>query len=63
MLSLYTGWASKVSDFADELASGAPGFKGLFRSGWIFFIKWVCPIVIVLLILNMIGLFGVAQAA
>lgn len=63
MLSLYTGWASKVSDFADELASGAPGFKGPFRSGWIFFIKWVCPIVIMLLILNMIGLFGVAQAA
>lgn len=63
MLSLYTGWASKVSDFADELASGAPSFKGPFRSGWIFFIKWVCPIVIVLLILNMIGLFGVAQAA
>lgn len=63
MLALYTGWASKISDFADELAMGAPGFKGSFRSGWIFFIKWVCPIVIILLILNMVGIFGAPQAA
>ena len=63
MLALYTGWANKINDFADELALGAPGFKGTFRAGWIFFIKWVCPIVIILLILNMIGLFGAPQAA
>lgn len=63
MLSLYTGWASKISDYADELASGSPAFKGPFRTGWIFFIKWVCPIVIILLILNMVGVFGAPQAA
>ncbi|WP_297335919.1 sodium-dependent transporter [Algoriphagus sp.] len=63
MLALYTGWASKISDFADELAMGSPGFKGSFRKGWIFFIRWVCPIVIILLILNMIGIFGAPQAA
>lgn len=63
MLALYTGWASKISDYADELASGAPMFKGPFRTGWIFFIKWVCPIVIILLILNMVGIFGAPQAA
>jgi len=63
MLSLYTGWGQKIADYADELASGAPGFKGIYRKGWIFFIKWVCPIVIILLILNMIGLFGAPQAA
>ncbi|MDN3203088.1 sodium-dependent transporter [Algoriphagus sediminis] len=63
MLSLYTGWASKISDFADELTSGAPAFKGIYRTGWIFFIKWVCPIVIILLILNMVGIFGAPQAA
>lgn len=63
MLALYTGWAQKISDYADELAIGAPGFTGTFRAGWMFFIKWVCPIVIILLILNMIGLFGAPQAA
>ena len=52
-----------AADFADELAQGAPGFTGTFRSGWIFFIKWICPIVIILLILNMVGLFGAPQAA
>ncbi|MEB2786738.1 sodium-dependent transporter [Algoriphagus persicinus] len=63
MLALYTGWASKISDYADELSSGAPGFKGPFKAGWMFFIKWVCPVVIILLILNMVGVFGTAQAA
>jgi len=63
MLALYTGWAQKISDYADELALGAPGFTGAFRTGWMFFIKWVCPIVIILLILNMMGLFGAPQAA
>ncbi|GAA0880727.1 sodium-dependent transporter [Algoriphagus jejuensis] len=61
MLALYTGWASKISVFADELALGSPGFTGAFRSGWIFFIKWVCPIVIGLVILDLLGVFGVPQ--
>ena len=63
MLSLYTGWGQKISDYADELALGAPGFKGIYRTGWMFFIKWVCPVVIILLILNMVGVFGDPQAA
>ena len=63
MLALYTGWAQKITDYADELAQGAPGFKGPYRAAWMFFIKWVCPIVIILLILNTIGLFGAPQAA
>lgn len=63
MLSLYTGWGQKISDYADELALGAPGFKGIFRTGWMFFIRWVCPLVIILLILNMVGIFGEPQAA
>jgi NSS family neurotransmitter:Na+ symporter len=63
MLSLYTGWASKISDYADELALGAPVFKGPLRSAWIFFIKYICPIVIILLILNVVGIFGESQEA
>jgi len=61
MLSLYTGWAKKIGNFADELAHGAPGFKGAFRTGWIFFIKWVCPIVIALVLLDLLGVFGTPQ--
>ncbi|MBN7811343.1 sodium-dependent transporter [Algoriphagus sp. H41] len=61
MLALYTGWASKISVFADELALGSPNFKGTFRTAWIFFIKWVCPIVIGLVILDLMGVFGTPQ--
>lgn len=61
MLALYTGWARKISVFADELGLGAPGFKGIFRLGWIFFIKWVCPIVIGLVVLDLLGVFGTPQ--
>jgi NSS family neurotransmitter:Na+ symporter len=58
VLALYTGWAQKISVFAEELTLGAPSFKGLYRVGWIFFIKWVCPIVISLIILDLVGVFG-----
>lgn len=58
MLSLYTGWGSKISDYADELAEGSPVFHGFWRKAWIFFIKWVCPIVIALVVLDLLGLFG-----
>jgi NSS family neurotransmitter:Na+ symporter len=61
MLSLYTGWAQKIADYANELASGAPGFVGIFRAGWIFFIRWVCPIVIGVIILDLLGVFGSVQ--
>jgi NSS family neurotransmitter:Na+ symporter len=61
MLALYTGWAQKISDYAEEVSLGSPGFKGYFRSGWMFFIRWICPIVIILLILSQLGVFGVAQ--
>jgi NSS family neurotransmitter:Na+ symporter len=61
LLALYTGWAKKISDFANELALGAPKFKGPYRTAWIFFIKWVCPIVIALVLLDTLGVFGEPQ--
>jgi neurotransmitter:Na+ symporter, NSS family len=61
MLSLYTGWAKKIADFADEIATGSPGFTGGVRKTWIFFIKWVCPIVIALVLLDLLGVFGTPQ--
>ncbi|RIW13967.1 sodium-dependent transporter [Algoriphagus lacus] len=58
VLALYTGWAQRISVFAEELTHGAPNFKGMYRVGWVFFIKWVCPIVISLIILDLVGVFG-----
>jgi NSS family neurotransmitter:Na+ symporter len=62
ILALYTGWARKIGDFAEELVMGAPGFTGIYRKGWIFFIKWVCPIVIGIVILDLIGVFSGGEA-
>ncbi len=62
ILALYTGWARKIGDFAEELLLGAPGFTGIYRKGWIFFIKWVCPIVIGIVILDLFGVFSGGEA-
>jgi neurotransmitter:Na+ symporter, NSS family len=59
MLSLYTGWAQKIADYANELTLGSPEFKGVFRTAWILFIKWVCPIVIGLVLLDLLGVFAI----
>jgi NSS family neurotransmitter:Na+ symporter len=58
MLSLYTGWVKNIKVFAAELAMGSLSFDGLPRKAWMFFIKWICPIVIILVLLNMVGAFG-----
>ncbi|WP_194776661.1 sodium-dependent transporter [Pararhodonellum marinum] len=58
MLSLYTGWAKKINDYMSELSLGAPRFVGFPATAWKFFIKWVCPIVIALVLLNLLGIFG-----
>lgn len=62
ILALYTGWARKIGDFAGELYMGAPGFTGIYRKGWIFFIRWVCPIVIGMVILDLVGVFSSSEA-
>lgn len=57
-LSLYTGWGRKISLFVDELSLGAPFFKGFAGKLWSFFIRYVCPIIIFLVILDLFGVFG-----
>jgi NSS family neurotransmitter:Na+ symporter len=58
MLSLYSGWAKNIKVFAAELSMGSHSFDGFPRKAWVFFIKWICPIVIILVLLNMVGVFG-----
>ncbi len=62
MLSLYTGWVKSIQTYANELALGAPSFNGWKRAFWIFFIKFVCPVVIFLVVLDLLGVFGTPQA-
>lgn len=62
MTSLYTGWVIDTKKLADEIGTGAPIFSkkivGTLTPAqlWIFFIKYVCPIVIGLVLLSTIGI-------
>jgi len=62
---IYTGWFMDTEKLADEIALGMPNFKTGKVVGipiyklWIFMIRFVCPVIIGIVILNMFGVFGV----
>jgi NSS family neurotransmitter:Na+ symporter len=61
---LYTGWFIKTETLADEIELGMPTFKTTKIAGvplykiWMFMVRYVCPVIIGLVILNMLGAFG-----
>lgn len=61
---LYTGWFMKTSKLVDEIENGAEGFKTKKTLGlapykiWLFTIRFVCPIIIVLVLLSVLGIIG-----
>ncbi|MEO1054596.1 MAG: sodium-dependent transporter [Bacteroidota bacterium] len=63
MTSLYTGWVLGLDKLVSEIEQGAPFFTRPFLGFitpaqiWSVFIKFVCPIVIGLVLLNMVGVF------
>ncbi len=62
--SIYVGWIIDTTRIVDEIDSGSPFFKGNALAGisparlWIFFIRFICPIIIGLVVLNVLGVFG-----
>jgi len=62
-LSIYVGWVWKTDPAVKEIEEGCPWFtKPLVGSVspacvWAFFIKFICPIVISLVLINALGLF------
>ena len=64
MLSIYAGWVWKPKNVVAEIEQGCPWFTkpvigGISPSGvWAFFIKFLCPIVISLVLLNTLGIFS-----
>jgi|TARA_B100000678_G_scaffold288113_1_gene295937 NSS family neurotransmitter:Na+ symporter len=71
LLSLYVGWVWKPKNAVKEIEVGCPWFTKPFAgpislaSVWTVFVKYICPIVILLVLLNTLGvdLFGNAAAA
>ncbi|MEJ0056723.1 MAG: sodium-dependent transporter [Bacteroidota bacterium] len=61
---LYAGWVYDTSKIVDELDSGSPYFKAGSVLGvspaklWVFFIRFICPIIIGFVVLNVVGLLG-----
>lgn len=64
--SIYVGWGMDTKLVRDEIGDASAIFtRKFFRnisfaSLWVFFIKYVCPVVIALVFLDMIGIFGTA---
>lgn len=61
---LYTGWFMKTDRLVGEIQQGSPGFTtpvlfGLSAASiWRFALRFLCPVIILLVILNMFGVFG-----
>jgi NSS family neurotransmitter:Na+ symporter len=61
---IYTGWFYKTQLLVDEIAQGAPRFLTDRILGfspaqiWVFAIKYICPVIIGLVVLNVLGVFG-----
>jgi NSS family neurotransmitter:Na+ symporter len=59
---LYTGWFMKTSQLVDEIEIGSPGFKTGKILGispylvWVYTIRFVCPIIIILVVLSVLGI-------
>jgi neurotransmitter:Na+ symporter, NSS family len=68
LFAIFSGWSFKTSDLVDEIALGAPSFKKPLFMGltagkiWIFFIRYICPLVIGLVLLNLFGVFGAPES-
>ena len=56
MISLYAGWFFDRKDSEEEFSSGST-LKGLF-SVWLFFIRWVAPVAIIMIMLQQSGVIN-----
>jgi neurotransmitter:Na+ symporter, NSS family len=68
LFAIFSGWGFKTSDLVNEISLGAPYFKKELIFGltpgkiWIFFIRYICPLVIGLVLLNLFGVFGAPES-
>lgn len=56
LLSIFVGWVWGADNAIDELQQGADGgFTGALPKLWSVFLKYVCPLIIVVILANIIG--------
>lgn len=57
---IYVAWSMPINNIVSEVGEGSPSWSpGTMASkAFVFFIRYVCPIVILIVLLNMMGVFG-----
>ena len=56
---LYSGWVYQTNKIIDEINEGSPYFKTTALAGiWKFFVRFVCPVIIILVVLSVTGILG-----
>lgn len=62
---VYVAWKMPIDTIVQELSNGSPSFNpgGMPSKLFVFFIRFVCPITILLVLLNMLGVFGIFAGA
>lgn len=56
---LYTGWVLHTNKVIDEINEGSPYFKTTaLAATWKFFIRFVCPVIILLVVMSVVGVLG-----
>jgi neurotransmitter:Na+ symporter, NSS family len=56
-LAIFVGWRWGALNASNELNTGNGSFIGFQSNVWVFLIKFICPIIILLVLLNTIGVF------
>ena len=56
---LYSGWVYDTNKVIDEINEGSPYFKTTALAEiWKFFVRFICPIIILLVVLSVLGVLG-----
>lgn len=58
LLAILVGWVWGTRNATQELLLGAQPWYAALAPGWSFMLKFVCPLVIALVLLNLTGIFG-----
>ena len=58
LLAILVGWVWGTRKASEELVLGAGPWYATLAPGWSFMLKYVCPLIIALVLLNLTGVFG-----
>ena len=61
LCSIYTGWVWKTSEAVEELSEGSAKFSGGLAKAWVVFIKFVCPIFILIVLAVNLGILNLGN--